>query len=1163
MVKRMLIDATHPEETRVVVIDGNRLEDFDFESATKRQLKGNIYLAKVTRVEPSLQAAFVDYGGGRHGFLAFSEIHPDYYRIPVADREALIAAEAEQARRQDANGEERYGEERSGRRRPRGRRRHEDRRPAAASEEAVEPTEVDENWVAEPPEELQPAPPPELEPLTEDSAEATGRAGGGEPGADESAAERQDKPDGGPAERDEASGGDRPGRTKAADMAQPPRLSTDAVPEEAEPDAQERARSDLAPRSADEQPMRDDIAVAEAGVSDVVAPESGERYGESDATAGSVEAGTAERPADEGAGDVAVAEGPAGDLGGEDQVETLGGDEFEEASRRRARSFRRYKIQEVIKRRQIMLVQVVKEERGTKGAALTTYLSLAGRYCVLMPNTARGGGISRKITNANDRKRLRSVLDELSIPDGMAVIVRTAGSERSKPEVKRDYEYLMRLWDSIREQTLQSTAPALIHEEASLIKRSIRDLYARDIDEITVDGEEGYRAAKDFMRMLMPSHSKRVQPYRDAVPLFQRYQVEAQIDAIHQPVCQLRSGGYIVINQTEALVAIDVNSGRATRERHIEETALKTNLEAADEIARQLRLRDLAGLIVIDFIDMEDHRNNHAVERRFKDAMRFDRARIQIGRISAFGLLELSRQRLRPSLVEASTDQCPHCGGTGRIRSIDSSGLHVLRAIEDEALRGKSSEVAVHVSTPIALYILNQKRPNLIDLEQRYAIRVLFERDDTLIPPAFRIERLRQRQPGERPPQVDMRPGMANIDTEAEAAADAAAEAAAHALDREADEAGHAEAQPAEDTREAARYERSGEDRSDDERQRHEQGGRRRRRRRRGAEHGERGQGERGQGERSQGERGQGERGQGERGQGERGQGERGQGERAHGDRSQGERSQGEREQRAQQPGSDQGVQDDRFANQFEGRRRPEFSRRALPTPAEFEVGGAGMFGRPNFNQADQEDDGAGAGDAQPTGEQSYEGRPAYQGRHAQDGRSGEERQGDDRDGGRKRRRRGRRGGRRRRRGENLGGEGGQAGYEEFAEERRVVPPAALDMDQPAVPEWPRPWAGETPEPVRDARPRSYEEPMPERGPVEPQVQHAPASNAAVSESPAAAERPVRAEPEPAMPARAAAPEDAPATKPTPEPEPEIKGDLLGEPGKQPRKGWWRRTLGG
>jgi len=591
MVKRMLIDATHPEETRVVVVNGTRLEELDVETSTKKQLKGNIYLAKVVRVEPSLQAAFVDYGGNRHGFLAFSEIHPDYFQIPVADRQALLAAQKAEAMRD--NGPDDDGG---------------DEAPAEASEKA------------------------------EVSAEAQGDV-------------------------------------EAVDVA------------EGEAQALTEA-SEEAPK-------------------------------------------------------------PVETFGGGDEVSE------QELERRRARLLRNYKIQEVIKRRQIMLVQVVKEERGNKGAALTTYLSLAGRYCVLMPNTARGGGVSRKITNTSDRRRLKSIASELDCPEGMAVIVRTAGSERSKTEIKRDYEYLLRAWDSVRELTLKSTAPALVYEEASLIKRSIRDLYSRDIDEVLVDGDEGYRLAKDYMRMLTPSHAKKVQPYKDPVmPMFHRYQVESQLDAMHSPVVQLRSGGYIVISQTEALVAIDVNSGRATKERHIEETALKTNLEAAEEIARQMRLRDLAGLVVIDFIDMEENRNNHAVERRLKESLKNDRARIQVGRISAFGLLELSRQRLRPSLQETTFSPCPHCAGTGLVRSVESSSVHVLRAIEEEGIRRRSSEVTVYVPAQIALYILNQKRDALAAIEERYQFRVYLLGDDELIAPNLRMERVKAENRPEEPRPV-------------------------------------------------------------------------------------------------------------------------------------------------------------------------------------------------------------------------------------------------------------------------------------------------------------------------------------------------------------------------------------------------------------------------
>ncbi len=664
MAKRMLIDATHPEETRVVVLNGNRLEEFDFESSTKQQVKGNIYLAKVTRVEPSLQASFVEYGGNRHGFLAFSEIHLDYFRIPVGDRGmaggggyradaagpevgaetaedagvplaaalpepvAVIAAPTDgddpapeeltwaddraagdKADADEGNGEELGGEE-----------------PAASSEAGFDPA-----WHA--------APVAAVEIAADESAAAAAPAAGvaedAAPGTEAAQAELPWE-DGAPFV---------PG---AADQGAAPPISQPIATESAEMPAAPIGYATLRAGEPGAE-VRTDAAADWAAASDDIVAESAEP---------AFPAGVRARL--------------EGENGEPEIIETLGGDEFEEAEHQRSRAPRHYKIQEVVKRRQIMLVQVTKEERGNKGAALTTYLSLAGRYCVLMPNTARGGGVSRKITSITDRRRLKDILEELDIPEGMGVIVRTAGAERSKAEIKRDYEYLLRLWNEIRELTLQSTAPALIYEEGNLIKRSIRDLYTRDIDEVLVEGEEGYRTAKAFMKMLMPSHAKRVQPYRDPqIGLLHRFQVESQIDAIHSPIVQLRSGGYVVINQTEALVAIDVNSGRSTRERNIEETALRTNLEAAEEIARQLRLRDLAGLIVIDFIDMEEHRNNGAVERRLKDALKNDRARIQVGRISPFGLLEMSRQRLRPSLVEASTQPCPHCGGTGFIRSTE------------------------------------------------------------------------------------------------------------------------------------------------------------------------------------------------------------------------------------------------------------------------------------------------------------------------------------------------------------------------------------------------------------------------------------------------------------------------------------------------------------
>jgi ribonuclease E len=688
MAKRMLIDATHPEETRVVVLSGNRLEEFDFETSTKQQVKGNIYLAKVTRVEPSLQAAFVDYGGNRHGFLAFSEIHPDYYRIPVGDRGPID--------------EESVGDE-------------------AETREAV-PEEAGASLAAALP-----------EPVTVDAPTESSEDEAGEVAASEQLG-----------------------------------LGFDPVAPSSSSEIREQVHApiltglpwdDLAPRP-DTAAVEAAARMSGADAESVVAVESGlVGLDEPAAASGSWDrAAVAYEPVSEITAETSAEISGTVDLradndrgGGESEtIETIDGDELEEDERQRSRTIRHYKIQEVVKRRQIMLVQVSKEERGTKGAALTTYLSLAGRYCVLMPNTARGGGVSRKITSVTDRRRLKDVLEELDIPEGMGVIVRTAGAERSKAEIKRDYEYLLRLWNEIRDLTLRSTAPALIYEEGNLIKRSIRDLYTRDIDEVLVEGDEGYRTAKAFMKMLMPSHARRVQPYRDTeIGLLHRFQVESQIDAIHSPIVQLRSGGYVVINQTEALVAIDVNSGRSTRDRNIEETAVRTNLEAAEEIARQLRLRDLAGLIVIDFIDMEENRNQAAVERRLKEALKNDRARIQVGRISPFGLLEMSRQRMRPSLVETSTQPCPHCGGTGFIRSTESTALYVLRSIEEEGMRRRSAEICVYVPTTVALYILNQKRDSLMQLETRYSLRVLVARDDALIPPAFRLERLRAYGPAD------------------------------------------------------------------------------------------------------------------------------------------------------------------------------------------------------------------------------------------------------------------------------------------------------------------------------------------------------------------------------------------------------------------------------
>ncbi|HXG98981.1 MAG TPA: Rne/Rng family ribonuclease [Sphingomicrobium sp.] len=660
MSMRMLIDARHPEETRVAVATGNRIEEFDFESEDHKQLKGNIYLAKVTRVEPSLQAAFIDYGGNRHGFLAFSEIHPDYYQIPKSDRDALLAEEAEHALEEE-------------------------------------------------------------------------RLRGG------------DLEDGDEAVSDDGEGG--------------------------EDDADE------------------------------------------------VGTGSARSPVDESAAD--------------------------ELRRKRQNLRRRYKIQDVIQRRQVLLVQVVKEERGNKGAALTTYLSLAGRYCVLMPNTSHGGGISRKISNGSDRKRLKSIMSDLNLPKTMGLIVRTAGLSRTKVEIKRDFDYLARLWDEIREKTLGSSAPALIYRDSDLIKRAIRDLYHREIDEVLVEGEDGYKAARGFMKLLMPSHVRRVKAYADPTPIFQRYGVEDQLNAMYHPVVQLKSGGYLVINPTEALVSIDINSGRSTREHNIEQTAFATNIEAANEIARQLRLRDMAGLVVIDFIDMEQSNHVRKVEKAMKEALKNDRARIQVGRISSFGLMEMSRQRLRTGVLEASTKACPHCEGTGLMRTASSSGLSALRIIEDEAARGRGDRILLRAGREAAIYVLNKKRAELAEIDERYGVTV-----EVMIDEAFEGARMSVESSGARP-EPQQRPIAAPIeeedDLDPEAELDDADSEDENRKDRDHDDEDHDDPERSEQRgRGPARARGDAED-----------GAPRKRRRRRGGRGRNRREGE---GEREAGERDAGER---------------------------------------------------------------------------------------------------------------------------------------------------------------------------------------------------------------------------------------------------------------------------------------------------------------
>ncbi|MEZ5981973.1 MAG: Rne/Rng family ribonuclease [Parvularculaceae bacterium] len=683
MTKQMLIDAAHPEEVRVCVLENGKVEEFDFELSARKPLRGNIYLARVTRVEPSLQAAFVEYGGNRHGFLAFNEIHPDYYQIPVSDRRALQEAEAEEAELAAALEIGQRGDEHMG---------------------GVDDDDFD------------------LDAGAEDGASEASSDEDDEEESEASAEAESDDADAVEGEISEDESGDNSEAPAKSDEA-----ALNAAPLESISSEASASDEDEAEQEASEEETADEDA--EAGDED-----SNEANAAAE-TEASGETETAEAPTDEAP---AKPEGKSEKRGAR-RAELL--ERYKEARRKRARLLRNYKIQEVIKRRQILLVQVVKEERGNKGAALTTYLSLAGRYCVLMPNTARGGGISRKIPTPTDRKRLRRVVDSLEVPKGMGLIIRTAGAKRTKAEIKRDYDYLIRLWENIRSHTLNSIAPCLIYEEANLMKRAIRDLYDKDISIIQVEGEAGYREAKDFMRMLMPSHAKNVQPYKEKTPLFLKYGVEGQLDAMYQPTVRLKSGGYLVIHQTEALVAIDVNSGKSTRERNIELTALKTNIEAAREAARQCRLRDLAGLVVIDFIDMMENRNNRAVEKALKDALKGDRARIQVGRISNFGLMEMSRQRRRSSIVEGTTHTCPTCSGSGTVRSNEMAALRILRAVEADALSGRAAVVTIKASLDVALYMLNHKRAWLKRIEDDYALSIEIVADSTKAGDQYDIEK--------------------------------------------------------------------------------------------------------------------------------------------------------------------------------------------------------------------------------------------------------------------------------------------------------------------------------------------------------------------------------------------------------------------------------------
>ncbi|MCF8473771.1 MAG: ribonuclease E/G [Emcibacter sp.] len=625
MTIKMLIDATHEEETRVAIVHGNRVEEFDYESSAKKQIKGNVYLAKVTRVEPSLQAAFVEYGGNRQGFLAFSEIHPDYYQIPVSDREKLIAEE----------------------------------KAAYASLLAEEDDVIEKK--------------PNRRPHKKDN-------------------KRSQKPS---VTSDAPSDGENRDNIEEHEAA---KLSTDIMPSEDVSEAKETVTTKA-------ETVREPENITEEVVSEINIHD----------------------------------EHDENDINGSQITDD---EEAEEKLRIKiAKGLRhKYKIQEVIKKNQVLLIQVVKEERGNKGAALTTYLSLPGRYCVLMPNTLHGGGVSRKIAGMGERKSLKKILSDLKMPSGIGCIIRTAGQSRTKTEIKRDFDYLIRTWEGIKERTLKSIAPVLINEEGDLIKRSIRDLYTREVDEILVEGENGYKTARSFMRLLMPSHARKIKQYTESIPLLQKYQVESQLDSMFSPIVQLKSGGYIVINPTEALVSIDVNSGKATKEHNIEETARKTNLEAAEEVARQLRLRDMAGLIVIDFIDMEIRANNRAVEQKLKDCLASDRARIQVGKISSFGLMEMSRQRLRSGMLESSTRICPHCEGSGVIRSVETQILHILRELEEEGSKARSKKISLHLPENMAIYLLNNKRAKLVSMEEQYDYTILIVIDKSLTESAYKIE---------------------------------------------------------------------------------------------------------------------------------------------------------------------------------------------------------------------------------------------------------------------------------------------------------------------------------------------------------------------------------------------------------------------------------------
>ena len=761
MTQRMLIDDTQPEETRVVVVNGNKLEDVEFESSSRKQIKGNVYLAKVMRIEPSLQAAFVDYGGNRHGFLAFGEIHPDYYHVDdktMAELEKEVDTMIENKKQAIKEREQERARIREEKALKRAQRLEQEAAEARAREEAAKAAA--ENGTEA---EARPATAAEQTEASNTASAATAEEtptaaivenGGAETGEAPAAAAEEAEEKASDGENQAADGKQADKKKKAGTTGRRRGRKPKAAGETAETGAKDTSAAAGETASA-EAPAETAAASAEEAKDDGKKKEEVKTLAESAGTANERIVEKDEECENNGENETEETGGAGMDNGSDDEVAADDDDDGEydfEIQKKlilMRKLFHQSKIQDVIKEGQILLVQVVKEERGNKGAALTTYLSLAGRYCVLMPKRIKSGGVSRKITNVSDRKRLKTIIRELPISSDMSLIVRTAGEEKTKSDIVRDYNYLIRTWEQIRLDSLKSGAPALIYEEGNLIKRALRDMFTKEISEIIIDGNNAYQAARSFMKILSPHSMKKLKSCKpNDIPLFQRFQVEGQLDKLHDTNVQLESGGYLVINPTEALVSIDVNSGRATKEKDLEETALKTNLEAADEIAKQLRMRNLAGLVVIDFIDMDEPKNNQAIEKRMKEAMKKDRARVQIGKMSCFGLLEISRQRMHSSFFESNYQTCPHCHGRGIVRTIESGAVSILRTIEEEGIKGRSSKITVSLPRDVAVYLLNQKRAELVNIEQRYKMQVVICADDSVRNIAdFKIERIKAIKP--------------------------------------------------------------------------------------------------------------------------------------------------------------------------------------------------------------------------------------------------------------------------------------------------------------------------------------------------------------------------------------------------------------------------------